>query len=329
MAQINPRTFADAKQLADGVYELILTNWGNRGQKQDPNNGSISYPPVQSNANGSIPIVSPSGIFLSPPVPSLAAIAISPRSTVDRCILHFQPLNQAASTINPDPPASVLMPCTIDQGFINKGGILETEMILSADAPLIGQLPGNIIIRSHPFGWYSDTYVPLGVPAGPIPFGTQLEGGGFLTPGFGSRWINPELRLLLFLSAKPSALPPPRRAPFHSAFQCQPPGTNEIMRVVPIMGRKRVRVSVYHNANGGGITVQLTGMFQTQQATNNTGPNFVDLNVTEVQLAAPVAVAAGASHVFELEQPGVPFLAVRATSGFANSFTNVSIDAFD
>lgn len=329
MAQINPRTFADAKQLADNVYELILTNWGNRGQKQDPNNGSISYPPVKSNANGSIPIVPENGIFLAPPIPSLAAIAISPRSTVDRCIVHYQPLQQAPSTTLADPFVNVNMPCTLEQGFINKGGILETETVLCADTPFTSQQPGPVIIRAHPATWYSDTYIPLGSPSGPTPFGTAMEQHGNLTPGYGPVWINPELRLLLFLSAKPSALPLPRRAPFHSAFNCQPPGTDQIMRVVPIAGRKRVRVSVYHNVNGGGINIGVTGMYQLQDATSNTGPNFVQLDVAEVQLAAPVAVAAGASHVFEIEQPGVAFLAVRATSGFINSFTNVSIDAWD
>ena len=35
MAQINPRTFADAVRLGDNMYELILTNWGNRGARLD------------------------------------------------------------------------------------------------------------------------------------------------------------------------------------------------------------------------------------------------------------------------------------------------------
>src|SRR5512143_1109016 len=119
MAQINPRTFADAIQLADNIYELILTNWGNRGLQQDQNNGSISYPPVKSLPNGSIPII---GDFTLPLIPSLTAIAIAPRSTVDRCIINYTSLPQADPTLTITATTPGTSP--IDEGFVNQGNLL-------------------------------------------------------------------------------------------------------------------------------------------------------------------------------------------------------------
>ncbi len=335
MAQINPRTFADAKQLADNVYELILINWGNRSATtQDPNNGSISYPPVKSiQPTGAIPILPVSGDFLLPAIPSVAAIAIAPRSTVDRCIINYTTLPQTPPQTLVDPFNSVQMPCTIEQGFINKGGILETEQVLSNDSPLIGQQPGPIIIRAHPFGWFSSSYTPVvGSDPAQTAFGPGMAGGSAV----GGTWVGPQLRLLLYLTGS-AALPPQRRAPFHLAFDAAPgfpgAGLDEVLKVVPIMGRRRVRVTVRVFGPNPDRTFRLTGMFQVQDPNSNgpppPQPNYVVLEMPEVELAAAVTVAADSSYVFELDQPGVPFLAIRGRSGFINAFTSISIDAWD
>lgn len=335
MAQINPRTFADAKQLADNVYELILTNWGNVGPTtQDPNNGSISYPPVKSLPTGAIPILPVTGDFLLPPIPSLAAIAIAPRSTIDRCIINYTTLPQTPPELRVDPFTSVLFPCTIEQGFINKGGVLETEQILSNDSPLIGQQPGPMVIRAHNFCWFNNRYVPL-PDSDPTEtsFGPSMTTGGAVT---GGPWVTPELRLLLYLTGN-AALPPTRRAPYHLDFVASPTfpgaGLDDLLKVVPIGGRRRVRVTCRAVGANPDRTFRITGMFQLQTANVNgpppAQPNFAFYDMYEVELAAAVTIAADESHVFEIDQPGVPFLAIRGRSGFINSFTPISIDAWD
>src|SRR5262249_16156394 len=136
MPQINPRTFADAIQLGDGIYELILTNWGNRGQAQDRDNGSIIFPPVANiPLAGTIPPVPfkdgvPNPLVRGLPPPSVYAIGISPRSDVDRCILQFnQPQVTTQTTI-----VNNMVETVEDPNVIKNGGILETEQRLVVGA---------------------------------------------------------------------------------------------------------------------------------------------------------------------------------------------------
>lgn len=337
MAQINPRTFADAKQLADNIYELILTNWGNRGQKQDPNNGSISYPPLKSIPNlpgreQAIPIVplTGTGDFLLPTIPSLSAIAISPRSNIDRCIINYASLPQTPPTLLADPFVSVLMPCTIEQGFVNKGGILESEQLLAVGAPLIGQQPGPVIVRAHWAGWYNDVYFPL-VGGGPFgqPFGTAIQDSYILSTNGSSpvAWLNPELRLLLYLNGA-AALPPPKRAPFRDTFLARAPATSEIMRVLPIMGRKHVQVLC--DALGSDVTVQITGVVTlVQPSTNDGNATFANLSTEEVALSTSTLVTGGTQVIFKFDNPGLTFMIIRATSAFVTGFIEVTTDMFD
>lgn len=337
MAQINPRTFADAKQLADNIYEVILTNWGNRGQKQDPNNGSIQYPPVKSIPNlpgreQAIPIIpiAGTGDFLLPPIPSLSAIAIAPRSNIDRCIINYASLPQTPSTLLADPFLNVLMPCTIEQGFVNKAGILESEQILSVGAPLIGQQPGPVIVRAHWAGWFNDVYFPL-VGGGLFgePFGTAIQDTYILDDNGSNNaaWLNPELRLLLYLNGA-AALPPPKRAPFRDTFLCRPPATSEIMRVVPIIGRKHVQVLI--DALASDVTVRITAVSTLIQASTNDGnATFANLSTEEVALTASTLVTGGTQTIFKFDNPGLTYMIIRGSSLFVTSFTQVTIDAFD
>lgn len=337
MAQINPRTFADAKQLADNIYEVILTNWGNRGQKQDPNNGSIQYPPVKSLPNlpgreQAIPIVplAGTGDFLLPPIPSLSAIGIAPRSNIDRCIVNYTSLPQTPPTLLADPFINVLMPCEIAQGFINKGGILESEQILSSGASLIGQQPGPIVIRAHPAAWFNDVYFPL-VGGGPFgqPFGTAIQDSYIITNNGsnGAAWLNPELRLLLYLNGA-AALPPQKRAPFRDTFLCRPPATSEIMRVVPIIGRKHVQVVI--DALASDVTFRITSVSTLIDASTNDGnAAFANLSTEEIALTPSTLVGGGTQLIVKFDNPGLSYMIIRGTSLFVTSFTQVTIDAFD
>jgi len=314
MAQINPRSIVDATQLGDAVYELILTNWGNRGAKQDPNNGSLSYPPIKSNPNGSIPI---EGMFMIPALPSLATIAIAPRSTVDRCVLHYTSLPQTPAALTPGASA-------IDQGFVNEGSILETEQILSIHSPLIGQAPGPIIVRAHETSYFSDAYFKIGNDLStPSTFGTALPPG----PGGALVWNNPELRLLLYLNGR-VALPPVVRAPLHvaltSAFVAN---AEQLVAVVPITGRRYIRVQ--YRAAGVGATIRATGVQWNGQPA--TGPTFVDDLNFEYPLVANTAVAADSTAILSIDNPGISFLLLYATPGAPILIEPIraTIDAFD
>ena len=335
MAQINPRSFADAKQLGDATYELILTNWGNFGRARDPNNGSEQYPPIKSLPaptppgplalpNGAIPIV---GEWLLPPLPSVFAIAIAPRSDLDRCILNFPSMPQFPAVDTPPPYGPFGLTgksITIEQGFVNYGGILETEQFLSVGAPLIGPVNGPIIVRAHPFAWFKDGYEPLN-PAGTQRFGTLLN-EDFNTSGVISNFQVPELRLLLYLTSK-SGLPPQKRAPLHQAFAIPPiyPAAGLVGPwVVPIMGRKKVVISA-RSSSAGPVTLNAGGVFNTAFANFGSTATFS----AEEVLLGTATIAANASGVITIDQPGCPFLTLTASGGGLFDFFEISVDAFD
>jgi hypothetical protein len=305
MAQINPRTFADAIQLADNVYELILTNWGNRGLMQDPNNGSVAYPPVKSRADGTIPII---GDFQLPLIPSLTAIAIAPRSTVDRCIINY-------TSLPASPPLDKL-----PNNFVDNGNVLDTEQLLSIHAPLIGQQPGPILIRAEETSYFSDSYVPIN--SGIVttkPFGTNIPPNVSGAPV----WTNPELRLLLYLNGK-AALPPPRRAPFHfSTFTytfTSNPVAEELLAVVPAQGRRYARVNF--KSGGGDITLNITGV-QWNGRYPSTKRNI------EYPFAGPFAITGPDSFSTVVENPGAMFLLLKAQSTLLADTVRFTIDLFD
>jgi hypothetical protein len=323
MAQINPRTFADAKQLADGVYELILTNWGNRGQAQDPDNGSISYPPVKNLPGtstaflpkGAIPIVPSNGDFLLPPIPSLSGIAIAPRSDVDKCILNFPALPQqpAENTQTAVGQGGTLdgatgKSITIPQGFVNYGGELETEQELSVHAPLIGQLNGPILIRAHWTSYFDDSYTPI-EPGGTSKFGTQLNAlPNNAGPGF---FKTPELRLLLYLTSS-GVLPPRERAPYYDAGVLKPfyPAGGAPPIVYPCMGRRAIRVNA-RNFNNVPVRLRVEGVWPKERANFGSSIAYIG-NTTELEL---ITIPAAGSGTLKIDYPGTPFLTLTALDG--------------
>jgi hypothetical protein len=330
MAQINPRSFSDAKQLGDQIYELILTNWGNRGLAQDPNNGSIQYPPVPTLDNGAVPIIPVGGIntFMVPPLPSLSAIAIAPRSDLDRCILNFPSLPQTDATLS-EPFIAIDQGGSLDTdpGFIRRGGILETEQVLSIGAPLIGQLNGPIIVRAHPAHWFGDTYVLTDGTNTTNPFGTALKPSA-TNPDF-PVWTNPELRLLLYLNGR-AALPPHLRAPFHKErVHVFSGGTEELLLVVPVMGRKFVRVA-YHAAFSD-VTFRITGTFHTVFRPGVLGD--IKANDWEVPLVGPVTIPGDTSMAFTCDcnlgpYPNISYVLIKATA-FVLQIGRFTVDAYD
>lgn len=335
MAQINPRSFADARQLGDGIYELILSNWGNRGAERDPDNGSISYPPVKNlpgtatpfMTEGAIPIVN--GDFLLPPIPSLFGIAISPRSDVDRCILNFPVLPQvpaedsAFPAQNTDTTWNVATDksISIPQGFVNYGGVLDTEQLLSVHSPLIGTLPGPIVVRAHTTTMFEDSYFALD-PAGTDTFGTALNiFPNTLGPGF---FYTPKLRLLLYLTSK-GVLPPTKRAPatWRGSLPALYPFAGAIPPLVfPIMGRRHITITLV-NTTGGAATVNARGTFNELQSF----PSTFTLGTLEAQLGTAALAAGPSSAIINIDNPGCAFLTLTASGGLFS--VDFSVTAFD
>jgi hypothetical protein len=69
---LNPLSPNEAVKLGDGIYEAVLSNWGNRGETQDPDNQSIMYPPAKVPGFGGV-----------------MGISIAPRSDVDRLTVFY------------------------------------------------------------------------------------------------------------------------------------------------------------------------------------------------------------------------------------------------
>lgn len=303
MPQLNPRTLRDARDLGDQVYELILSNWANTGARRDPNNASVIFPPVRTLP--SPPIIPADAQFLLPPIPSLSAIAISPRSLVDRCIIQFANNAQVAASVQAKSP-------------VPNSPLLETEQVLAVGAPLIGQLPGPLVIRAAPEETFGDhlrqdaTSPDYTTPT--HPFGTALPtnptGPGELV------FITPELRLLLYLTPSSPTLPPLIRAPWtydwlaDNIDSSTPAPT--LAKVIPVMGRLSGALNVFTLANCNSVEVVVTGVFR--------GADNVDY---EVPLVAETSVPINESALIPIfgdgcARRGLNFICVYITASNPN-----------
>lgn len=327
MPQINPRLLADAIRLGDSTYELILPNWGNLGKRADAT--SQQYPAARTSVRGTFPIDLTA--LVGEPIPSLFGIAISPRSTVDRCCLQLA-----------QPQISVPRVGAGGVTFTSLGGIPASEQVLSINSPLIGQQPGPIVLYAHPYGWFSDDYIQAGVNAPPAPFGTALLDN----PATNLVWTNPELRVLLYLNSR-GVLPPTVRAPLHLTYEFGNANAGTYLtKVVPIMGRKRVRVAVQSYITGfgviplpvaTGVTVNLSGTYHLATR-NNLDPTAVLQTNHEVPLSStPLVVAPGAladtnpSALIDvgINDPNLAYLLIKVTAVGGSFDLFFSVDGTD
>jgi hypothetical protein len=114
-----------------------------------------------------------------------------------------------------------------------------------------------------------------------------------------------------------------------------PKPLEEVVCVVPIMGRKFVRVD-FRGANifGGQVgpdqTVRITG---TWAHTQPTGPSsgFARNDNFEVELVPPTVVLQGESKEFVIDtiHPGISYLLIKGKPDFALGTAQVTVHAFD
>lgn len=279
-----------ANQAGDQTFELILTNWGNQGVGQDiDSNRYGSVPPTYTQINTVppflppiIPIPNVLGQFTLPPVVSLA---IAPDSHLD--MVYFY-------AIEPFIP-----------GFSKN--IVTQRRVLSHDRPWFGRLPSPIIFTSNPFDF--STLVTNVTADSPLvqpdrTFNDTVQNEAGLPVAFGTTlgtevFIRPKLNVLMYLGTPPSGVP--IRRPFGDVFQGASLAATDIIRVWPVMGRRRIRLFV--ESFIGATSVRVTGVDKI---------GFAAFGVwRERLLAGPVALVAGGTTTFNLDNPRTDFLCLR------------------
>jgi hypothetical protein len=283
MADVSPITFEDAYRRGHMVYELRMSNWGNVGATRDPGVGGQSY--VSSSPSLWSPV-------LGRPI---RGIAISPSSDFSGCIVtrDLGPLSQVSLT--------------------TPGSVLQQDLVVSAGTPLLfEQAAGNSTrgasaIRIRPRGedLYADTYTAEN--------GSTQAFGGTLGP---LQYYPPELRVLLLLHDSVM------QASTRTAWRIGMLGHTfagageELIRIVPATGRRRVRVAGLTEA-GTTVTLRVTGIAGRWFVPAIAPYNPID-STTEIELGTVNIGAADSGSIF-VENPMCSWLLIKATrTGGAN-----------
>ncbi|MGH7176262.1 MAG: hypothetical protein ACREJC_02675 [Tepidisphaeraceae bacterium] len=257
-----------AQALGLSVIEVALTNWGNRGATADIN--SLQFP-----------------VAGQQDLSSIAAIAIAPRSEVDRCVIRFTP-----------GPTLVYIPA-VPQNYL----LRDDEFEVSVNAPALVSTPGPITIRAHETSWFSDTYVPFNAVTD-VAFG-----------GAQSKFRLPTLRLLLYFR---TPIGVPARAPFYfpdgSNITNFLPGatlavgavsTEQLLCIVPMSGRGHVQFSA-RPAPGAvfpATTDAIVSLRYTAIDVMNIDGIFATNNTCERQLGQTLGVDAATGKIADFAQP--------------------------
>jgi hypothetical protein len=257
-------------------YEVFLTNWGNAGALADPQ--SLQYPAGPSDAALAFPDL----------VKTYAGAAIGPLSTAVNAVICY-------SLFQDHDPADY--PADITS---------TARVLISPEFPLFSGLPGRLAIQ-HPVAFAS--VVPIG-SVGPPPVSytftptlrdqtafkdTYVQKGATATSPFGTaltaaRFEAPLLHLYLYTNQLPPA--PPKRAPM---FRNLAPsysvanGTEQLLFVFPVMGRKRIRVSL-RTTNTGSHDVRVT-MVSQNPFSGSSQPDSIEEQFGAATLASQADIA--------------------------------------
>lgn len=224
-------TFVDANGFGQEIFELLFSLWGLRQSDPDPTiaNVNMQYP-------------SPPGDGIPN---SVAAVAIGPRSTIDRCWVSWNrqkpfPQNSISGNLRTfTHVVSLGSPLFYTQGA-NVGGIGVVN------SPVIACQKGLFYV--FPRGSNDETSVdaPLNDPNLSTVLGTQYVSGldGTTLLPFSTVNGNHENPFLhLYLYNKPMRFPPGPRYPMYRASTQPITTVRRCIGQLPVYGRRRIRIT--------------------------------------------------------------------------------------
>lgn len=269
----------DAKKLGEEVYELILSNWGNRGAAAV--SPMFSYPESSSDQA----------------VQTLTGVSISPRSDIDRVRMNYQ--------ANP----GKVIPVSLNN--FNEGVVGLDEQFVSVDRPWAGQIDGPIVFSSSPDEWYNDVYLPSGAAA--VPFGTALNAAIFTAPTLRL------LLWFRGLPAQPTRRAPVSFSGSLSPAGAAGVQAEQLLKVLNVHGRRHIRIIMRGATAGGGstATVRIGGV--VPGITGTTVGHQAIIQSPECTLVAATELDINETQCFTLDQPQVQFLTINVARGGGGS----------
>lgn len=269
--QDNPEfSIAEARKRGHDIYEILYTNWGVVGSPATY--GDVSFPNA-STAN--------SGPALALPT-SIAGLMIGPRSTVDRAwvtyALQLVPGAPSPSAIVTDRVRRLSVDSPLLYTIAAAKGKIATSQANPPDAFLSQYQSGLFYVMAarnpqeadagFPYSYdmtASQASRPAQQETTVLPTiikkanGTSTQTFGFDANVGGTIFMPPTLHLIAFLKS-PQVVPPAKRFPLITSGNYALSGAvvAEIcVAQIPIFGRKRVVVSSYAQAAGGGANTTL------------------------------------------------------------------------
>jgi len=234
--------------------------------------------------------VNADGIRIGPLHISIIGAQVAHDSLIDRFVIQYQPGGKPLGTSNIAPD--------------DFGDDRQDRVLVSRERPLMQPLAGPLFIfcrkgdfyNSDPvFGGYTDESGVL-VPFSPLTFKGQTLSANLIL----KRPINAlyGMRSAYELYRRPTLL--------------TGPGTEDTLAIVPVAGRKHIRVALLAAPGGPAVSGwRLTGLVGNYDFGGLPVLPFNRLH--EVPLAAGAAIPAGNTATLTLEDPNVRFLCVKAT----------------
>jgi hypothetical protein len=320
----------DAKASSQDLYEVQFPDWGVRDVPagQVAVNQNFQFPPPGAKA-----------------IPSLAGIAIGPRSTIDRCWVSWDRQKIVNATPNGSEPPTAM------ESRVRQLSVQCPLMFTQASkigSPLPSTMPAPVDINNSPVTAMHNGLLYV-FPKEPWPnsIGTANSGASsnavmtqaaattilpanyvdqlgtarpLLIPPAGSNIIYPYLELYLFLRP-PLFAPPLARFPLFTSYVQPTPAAYTAIGYVPIFGRRRVTVGLQNLAEVTSYTLGVIPCIRENDPGGNTPP-------FEIPAGSAAAVAAGKSVGFQLDNPCADYLVIYANPANPSAVA-VQVAAYD